>query len=83
MNFKGIYCCHFGCDGEFTTKSELVEHLCMKHTASELLLWGYKKDKLKKLISGGFSTKLPSSWVGEGQAIVDPYEKLKMNQLNH
>lgn len=51
MNFNNIYICHFGCFMETTDKQHLIRHLVMEHTSKELLQWGYRKDKLKRMLS--------------------------------
>ena len=52
MNFHGIYVCQFGCEGaETMDKTEIAKHLILKHKAKEVAVWGYRKDKLKRLLS--------------------------------
>ncbi len=51
LNFKGIYCCQFGCEGEYVSKAAIACHLITSHKEKELAVWGYKKDKLKKLLT--------------------------------
>jgi hypothetical protein len=51
MNFDKVYVCQFGCEGEFTNKGDIAMHLIMDHKSKEVSVWGYKKDKLKKLLT--------------------------------
>lgn len=51
MNFNGIYCCNFGCPIESDDKAAIIRHLVVFHTSKELFCWGYRKDKLKKMLS--------------------------------
>lgn len=51
MSFNSLFVCQFGCDVEVTERSEIAMHLVISHKAQEVAVWGYKKDKLKKLLS--------------------------------
>jgi len=51
MKVNGIFVCHFGCFMETTEKSHFVKHLVLDHTTKELFQWGYKKEKLKLLLT--------------------------------
>ena len=51
MPFMKGFACHFGCNFYTELKSDMAEHLVTRHAESDLLLWGYKRNVLKQLMT--------------------------------